>query len=458
LVKIRHFLRNNVFKWEAWWARCAFIGQKRSLNAWTNTPLEGTNRGLKHGLDRVSAQMSLAESTKKITLQDGNRHNQKIKDLCRNYHGRSQQNVSTTSNYIQPEAESELQSQIKASERFISLRVKTNEFLLLAYGKKAADPHVPDFINVRSVKIVNGKLECDCYWTADFGVPCRHMSHILKYYSLDEFKGYSVDDIDMRYHCNFSYFCVVKDPNELTRQEKQIADSLVAIRCSAENRMTMPKARKLNNRKKFAVGTASGMENPNYLLVKEEIERVLKGSPMLTNYTKEDLDDARRVCCLGPDFRFEVQIYGGSVFDRCNEGSPVIDESDEDMAMITQDDPESGGDEHILNNTHDYSVLSPVNPQKGVRKNAYDAIREINIEASLKAMAATYDNLPSSDIDRMMEILADAKERIDKGVQEGQAKRALLFPQDKGKRVLPMARNVNTRKRQRLQRERSLFH
>jgi hypothetical protein len=56
------------------------------MDAYSNTPHEGTNNGAKYCENRVSPTMSQAESTKRLTKQDEARAKTKRKQVADSFH------------------------------------------------------------------------------------------------------------------------------------------------------------------------------------------------------------------------------------------------------------------------------------------------------------------------------------------------------------------------------------
>ena len=83
--QILDFLRNHVFPHEELYARCYFLGV-RAMDAYSNTPHEGTNNGAKYCENRVDPTMSQAESTKRLTEQDQDRAKTKRRQVADSFH------------------------------------------------------------------------------------------------------------------------------------------------------------------------------------------------------------------------------------------------------------------------------------------------------------------------------------------------------------------------------------
>jgi hypothetical protein len=131
--QILDFLRNHVFPHEQSFARCYFLGI-RALDAWTNTPHEGTNAGLKRKSENaVRPDMSQAQSTKVMTEQDMERAKLKRHAVAKEWHKTPLHSMTPTSQYLQKEPESMLQVQMEQVEKHISVRINTSTWWVLCY-------------------------------------------------------------------------------------------------------------------------------------------------------------------------------------------------------------------------------------------------------------------------------------------------------------------------------------
>ena len=122
IQRLMDFLRQHVCPHETSFARCYFL-DVRGFDAYSNTPLEGTNRGLKYCENAVRPDMYTAQATKFILNQDAKRIHEK-RLLVSNMHHKSQLYTNTkTGQDIQKKAESMLQSEMEESKHYISVWV-----------------------------------------------------------------------------------------------------------------------------------------------------------------------------------------------------------------------------------------------------------------------------------------------------------------------------------------------
>jgi hypothetical protein len=77
------------------------------MDAYSNTPHEGTNNGAKYCENRVSPAMSQAESTKRLTEQDEARVKTKRKQVADSFHKTQLHSSKKASQHLQKEADSQ---------------------------------------------------------------------------------------------------------------------------------------------------------------------------------------------------------------------------------------------------------------------------------------------------------------------------------------------------------------
>lgn len=119
--RLTEFLKNKVFHLEETFANYKFL-YVRALDGWTNTPLEGTNRGLKYCERAVRPCMSIVESTKTMNSQDTTRQKRKTRRISDAVLKTRLNSHSTTSTHISQPAEGELQKQLGLAECYVSWR------------------------------------------------------------------------------------------------------------------------------------------------------------------------------------------------------------------------------------------------------------------------------------------------------------------------------------------------
>jgi hypothetical protein len=115
--RILTWLHNHVFVHEQLYARCYYL-HVPAIDAWTNTPHEGTNRGLKYAENRVLPSMSQAQATKVLTDQDFNKAKIKKRAASSSFHKTQLHSSTGTSQDLQKESESMLQEEIIESEQY----------------------------------------------------------------------------------------------------------------------------------------------------------------------------------------------------------------------------------------------------------------------------------------------------------------------------------------------------
>lgn len=249
------FLRNHVFPHEQHYARCYFL-HVRALDAWTNTPHEGTNRAAKHCEQRVLPTMSQAESTKTLCRQDAARTKGKRRQVSNAFHNTQLHSSTETVEYLQKEAEDMLKNQTEGAESYVSIRISDNVWLVLfAVLRNIQGAVIPVFERVRIVRVdpETGVMTCTCGHTDQYGVPDRHMAHVAIHYGT-EFKSFTHHDVDLRHHTSYCRFVATKTANELSPEEQDIRTELISARNLEFGIPRAPTMREYNTCPRYAVG------------------------------------------------------------------------------------------------------------------------------------------------------------------------------------------------------------
>lgn len=213
----------------------------RSFCDYSNTPLEGTNGGLKYGYFAVEPHMKISKSASYMICQDEYKHdirkrtaynNQfktKLYDICFN------DNKETK--HITPKALGEMRRQIHQAHSYCSIRVNCSTWIVRD-GREplrtASLRLVPQFLRFRCVKKDIGRgFICTCPFTSMYGIPCRHVAHVLQYYCKSCYV-FSHHDVDVRWWTTYANFVAIMEPSTSDNGEGTIREKLQRIRRSVE--------------------------------------------------------------------------------------------------------------------------------------------------------------------------------------------------------------------------------
>jgi hypothetical protein len=119
------FLRDHVFKHEEHFAAHNY-NSHRSFGDYSNTPLEGTNGGLKYCNFAVKPNMQISKSASYMICQDENKYNDKIRAAYSNFsktrlYGFEGEARKATRRIV-PEAVGEMSKQITMASSYCSVR------------------------------------------------------------------------------------------------------------------------------------------------------------------------------------------------------------------------------------------------------------------------------------------------------------------------------------------------
>lgn len=338
--RILNFLRNHVFPHEELYARCFFL-RVRGFDAYSNTPHEGTNRGLKYCEMSVRPNMSQAESTKVMTVQDMARAKKKFGTVSDAFHKTQLHADTATIQYIQKAAESMLQMEMEDADNYVSIRSDANTWCVLAdvaIARKSGKSPIPDFQRVRTVHIDDhhGCLRCSCGFQDRYGLPCRHATHVARHYGSD-FHSWNHQDVDLRYHNSYCMFVATKDPGSMNEDEKSIRANLINARQQHFSIPFAPPIYEYASGVKYAVGANCDEEEfRSFDCVATRIRSVKDKVVAVLNYSESEVSRALSSLKDGMDDAagFTQESHKcDNTNEWFNESGGFLDEDDDTMTF-----------------------------------------------------------------------------------------------------------------------------
>ncbi len=233
---ILNFLRNNVFPHEDNFAAHHYH-LVRSFEEYSNTPLEGTNCGLKYHSHSVVPSMDVAKAGKVMMDQDETKAAHRKRNASAAFHRTPLYTTTATSRQLKPVAEGMLQEQCNLVESFASIRISETKWLV-AFSAERSGPSTlvhrlpPTFERVRTVTLrEEGRLNCSCGHMERNGAPCRHISHVAYKYG-NSFDAFSHHDVAVRFWSCYDMFVAVDNlPEPLDDEKCAIRNNLWEARC-----------------------------------------------------------------------------------------------------------------------------------------------------------------------------------------------------------------------------------
>lgn len=294
-----------MFPHEQSFARCFFLGI-RALDAWTNTPHEGTNSGLKRKSENaVRPDMSQAHATKVMSEQDLDRTDLKRLEVAKSWHKTPLHSKTPTSQHVQKEAESMLQDAMDRVETYISVRIDTNTWWVLYYVLSTEAPQSPIPV-VRRVRVVtrdeNGVMRCSCGAPHHYGMPDSHIAHVAVKYGIN-FKAFTHHDLALRNHNNYCMFVGTRLESDMTAEEKDIRRALIQARQQESGLPSIHSVKSFESRSEYAVGT---MCTSSELTCFEDVYAAIstlynRTLPKILNYSDSDVEVALDALANGYD-------------------------------------------------------------------------------------------------------------------------------------------------------------
>ena len=178
------FLRDKVFHIEDNFGKHHYHNV-RCFDEYTNTPLEGTNNGAKHSTLGVNGNMTLPTSSVNMVLQDEDKLQANKKQLNDDMHKRRLCDLDDDAlKYVSKKAVGQLSLQVKALENYASVRNDEKTWNVLRSTSRRDDLRdiiLPVFERIRCVTWnIDQTMSCDCRYLNRWGMPCRHIAHVLQ--------------------------------------------------------------------------------------------------------------------------------------------------------------------------------------------------------------------------------------------------------------------------------------
>lgn len=208
-----------------------------TLGDYSNTPLEGTNGGLKYCNFAVKPNMSMSKSASYMICQDENKYNEKIRVAYNNFsktrlYGFKGESGRATRRIV-PGALGELANQMELASSYCSLRTGQENWVVRVAREHDDDTSMellPRFHRLRYVQRDElGAFCCTCPYTKMYGIPCRHMVHVIHSYCSEPY-FFSHHDVDIRWWTMYATLVSLKDPDNLDDQERVMKSELIRIR------------------------------------------------------------------------------------------------------------------------------------------------------------------------------------------------------------------------------------
>jgi hypothetical protein len=109
----------------------------------------------------------------------------------------------------------QLKSQIEGGHNYASVRTSQTSWKVIRSTDRKLKSILPVFERNRSVTWnVNGLVICDCGYTKRWGIPCRHIAHVVQMYSISNKCDFSHHDVDIRWWTIHAFMVFNEELNE----------------------------------------------------------------------------------------------------------------------------------------------------------------------------------------------------------------------------------------------------
>jgi hypothetical protein len=225
------FLRRHVLHIEDYFAS-HYYRNVRCFDEYSNTPLEGTNNGVKHCTHGVSGNMPLRIASVNMVQQDADKLLSKKMSLHAELHKYRLCNLNEKGgSLITKNAFGQLKTQVEEGQNYASVRTGQTTWNIIRSTDRTKETILPVFERKRLVTWnAEGLLSCDCGYTKRWGMPCRHIAHVVEFYSNEKKCRFTHHDVDIRWWTIHAQLMVAMDANSMEPKEQEIRRNLGRIR------------------------------------------------------------------------------------------------------------------------------------------------------------------------------------------------------------------------------------
>ena len=188
----------------------------RHFDEYSNSCHEGTNNAVKYGSNAINPTYRLDHAAERLC----NYANKKYTMSMQNVLSQEQSTPLWLPLKCAPDLVTRgyqlLFEQWKSSSRYMNCKNSSNTWLVkrlpleqVSYTCKL----IPSFININQVHVQNEVMFCSCCFFERFGLPCRHMLHVLR--SFPEYSEPSKIDISIHWWKSYYLFGYQTDPDQV---------------------------------------------------------------------------------------------------------------------------------------------------------------------------------------------------------------------------------------------------
>lgn len=177
---------------------------------------EGTNRVLKHGHFASSKKNSLYTTTKNILGIQSNREDKYYVEICKAAMKENTWSPLPFAKGLSERGFNLVKLEYDSIHKYESIRVGKFKWLVTMkreFLKERLKQIHPVFDKLRTIEFKSGVFKCSCCHFEEWGVPCRHILHLL-----DSFPGYQYptkNDVSARYWKNHDYFLFIEHEHNI---------------------------------------------------------------------------------------------------------------------------------------------------------------------------------------------------------------------------------------------------
>ena len=231
------FVQRHVLVYEKHFLFCHH-NDIRHYAEYSNTPLEGTNFGLKHssisthpGLSMDSSKMILSVQSDKHVKKTHSKVIKHCKRHCLNYQGERYDKLTRM-------ASSMMSNIIALVDRYESIRVSETEWMVRKKDTSRSQQSkiaIPDFNVLQKVSVKNTsniskqQLKCTCKYIEVYGMPCQHTITVARIFH-PKWKGMTHYDVSVRWWKSYFLYSLPETVTTDHIRQQQIKQVLYVLR------------------------------------------------------------------------------------------------------------------------------------------------------------------------------------------------------------------------------------
>ena len=188
----------------------------RHFDEYSNSCHEGTNKAVKYGTDAINPAYRLDNAAQRLCNYASKKYTLSMQNVFRQEQSTPLWLPLKCAQDLVERGYQLLFEQWKSSTRYMNCKISSNTWLVKRLPLEQVSHTcklIPSFINTNTVHVQNDVMYCSCCLYERFGLPCRHMLHVLR--SFPDYSEPSKIDISVLWWKSYYQFGYQTNPEQI---------------------------------------------------------------------------------------------------------------------------------------------------------------------------------------------------------------------------------------------------